>query len=150
MKQGLNPGPRDAGTNQLSYEATDIGSWSFVGSNVPVMNESTNEMIYGYARIIASFDFISVLVTLLDTISRRIQQMETVKNTLHFSLLFTVSSLIFLLFFRSYFSIKIKLVVTTIFYDIFTSITSTSTYATESSPECELSLYLKKAKGSEM
>ena len=28
-------------SNQLSYEATDIGSWSFVGSNVPVRNEST-------------------------------------------------------------------------------------------------------------
>ena len=27
--------------NQLSYEATDVGSWSFVGSNVPVRNEST-------------------------------------------------------------------------------------------------------------
>ena len=24
--------------NQLSYEATDVGSWSFVGSNVPVRN----------------------------------------------------------------------------------------------------------------
>ena len=28
-------------SNQLSYEATDVGSWSFVGSNVPVRNEST-------------------------------------------------------------------------------------------------------------
>ena len=28
-------------SNQLSYEATDIGSWSFVGSHVPVRNEST-------------------------------------------------------------------------------------------------------------
>ena len=27
-------------SNQLSYEATDVGSWSFVGSNGPVMNES--------------------------------------------------------------------------------------------------------------
>ena len=27
-------------SNQLSYEATDVGSWSFVGSNVPVRNES--------------------------------------------------------------------------------------------------------------
>ena len=33
-------------SNQLSYEATDVGSWSFVGSNVPVMIESTNEIIY--------------------------------------------------------------------------------------------------------
>ena len=30
--------------NQLSYEATDGGSWSFVGSNVPVMSESMNDM----------------------------------------------------------------------------------------------------------
>ena len=28
-------------SNQLSFEATDVGSWSFVGSNVPVRNEST-------------------------------------------------------------------------------------------------------------
>ena len=27
-------------SNQLSYEAFDVGSWSFVGSNFPVMNES--------------------------------------------------------------------------------------------------------------
>ena len=27
-------------SNQLSYKATDAGSWSFVGSNVPVRNES--------------------------------------------------------------------------------------------------------------
>ena len=27
-------------SNQLSYEATEVGSWSFVGSNVPVRNES--------------------------------------------------------------------------------------------------------------
>ena len=26
-------------SNQLSYEATDIGSWSFVGSHGPVRNE---------------------------------------------------------------------------------------------------------------
>ena len=26
-------------SNQLSYEATDVGSWSFVGSNEPVRNE---------------------------------------------------------------------------------------------------------------
>ena len=33
-------------SNQLSYEATDVGSWLFVGSNFPVRNESMNEMIY--------------------------------------------------------------------------------------------------------
>ena len=31
-------------TNQLSYEATDVGSSSFVGSNEPVRNEC--EVIY--------------------------------------------------------------------------------------------------------
>ena len=39
-------------SNQLSYEATDVGSWSFVGSNVPVMNESTNEKLYEMDRIL--------------------------------------------------------------------------------------------------
>ena len=34
-------------------EATDVGSWSFVGSNVPEMNETT--------RIIASLDFVSAV-----------------------------------------------------------------------------------------
>ena len=29
-------------SNRLSYEATDVGSWSFVGSNGPVRNESTS------------------------------------------------------------------------------------------------------------
>ena len=27
-------------SNQLSYEAADVGSWSCVGPNVPVRNES--------------------------------------------------------------------------------------------------------------
>ena len=31
-------------SNQLSYEVTDVGRWSFVGSNTPVMNESTTIM----------------------------------------------------------------------------------------------------------
>ena len=31
----------DTNTIELSYEATDVGSWSFLGSNVPVRNEST-------------------------------------------------------------------------------------------------------------
>ena len=33
-------------SNQLSYEATDVGSWSFVGSNDPVRNESMINGIY--------------------------------------------------------------------------------------------------------
>lgn len=30
--------------NQMNYEATDGENWLFVGSNVPVMNESLDEM----------------------------------------------------------------------------------------------------------
>ena len=29
----------------MSFEATDVGSWSFVGPNVPSLNESMNEMM---------------------------------------------------------------------------------------------------------
>ena len=34
-------------SNQLSYEATDVGSCSFVNSNFPMRNESINKMIHG-------------------------------------------------------------------------------------------------------
>ena len=33
-------------SNQLSYEATDVGSWSFLSSYVSVINKPTNEIIY--------------------------------------------------------------------------------------------------------
>ena len=38
LQRGSNPWPRDTGTMlyQLSYEATDVGSRSIVGSYVPV------------------------------------------------------------------------------------------------------------------
>ena len=36
-------------SNQLSYEATDVKSWSFVGSHVPVRNESTCAMLLQYS-----------------------------------------------------------------------------------------------------
>ena len=39
-------------SNQLSYEATDVGSWSFVGSNFPVRSESMNKMIYEMNHIL--------------------------------------------------------------------------------------------------
>ena len=40
-------------SNQLSYEGTaDTGSWSFVSSNVPVMNESMDEMIYEMIHVL--------------------------------------------------------------------------------------------------
>ena len=34
-----NPGTTMQCSNQLSYEATDVGSWPFVGSKEPVRNE---------------------------------------------------------------------------------------------------------------
>ena len=39
-------------SNQLSYEATDIGSWSIVSSNEPVSNEC--EVIYEMFHILSS------------------------------------------------------------------------------------------------
>ena len=39
-------------SNQLSYEATDVGSWSFAGSNVPEMHESMNEIIFTIQHIV--------------------------------------------------------------------------------------------------
>ena len=43
---GLNPWPRDTGAMlyQLSYEATDVGSRSIVGSYVPVKEMSINDI----------------------------------------------------------------------------------------------------------
>ena len=44
--RGLNPWPRDTGAMlyQLSYEATDVGSSSIVGSYVPVKEMSVNDI----------------------------------------------------------------------------------------------------------
>ena len=40
-------------SNQLRYEATDVGSWSFVDSSVPaMMNEPMNEIIYEMNHIL--------------------------------------------------------------------------------------------------
>ena len=38
-------------SNQLSYEATDVGSWSFVGSNGPVRNESMMKWYMKYTMV---------------------------------------------------------------------------------------------------
>ena len=45
LQRGLNPWPRDTGAMlyQLSYEATDVGSRSIVGSYVPVKEMSVND-----------------------------------------------------------------------------------------------------------
>ena len=37
-------------SNQLNYEATDVGNWSFAGSNEPVRNEC--ELIYEVFHIL--------------------------------------------------------------------------------------------------
>ena len=46
LQRGLNPWPRDTGAMlyQLSYEATDVGSRSIVGSYVPVKEMSVNDI----------------------------------------------------------------------------------------------------------
>ena len=38
-------------SNQLSYEATDVGSWSFVGSNEPARNECEVKIIWNISYI---------------------------------------------------------------------------------------------------
>ena len=45
LQRGLNPWPRDTGAMlyQLSYEGTDVGSRSIVGSYVPVKEVSVND-----------------------------------------------------------------------------------------------------------
>ena len=46
LQRGLNPWPRDTGAMlyHLSYEATDVGSGSIVGSYVPVKEMSLNDI----------------------------------------------------------------------------------------------------------
>ena len=46
LQRGLNPWPRDTSAMlyQLSYEATDVGSRSIVGSYVPVKEMSVNDI----------------------------------------------------------------------------------------------------------
>ena len=69
----------------LSYEATDVGSWSFVDSNEPVRNEC--EVIYELFHILywtadlksqvtSSTIFIIIIITIIITIT----------VTIHFSL----------------------------------------------------------------
>ena len=41
-------------SNQLSYEATDVGSWSFVSSNEPMRNEC--EVIYEMFILSSGFE----------------------------------------------------------------------------------------------
>ena len=50
---GLNPWPRDTGAMfyQLSYEASDVGSRSIVGSYVPVKEMSVNDDVYDLFHI---------------------------------------------------------------------------------------------------
>ena len=74
-------------SNQLSYEATDVGSWSFVGSNLPVRNNQRwndiwigsymncgYEIKWSYDLLLSykhnNFWFLSVATTSLNTFSR--------------------------------------------------------------------------------
>ena len=52
LQRGLNPWPRDTGAmlHQLSYEASDVGSRSIVGSNVPIKEMSVNDIIYRFSQ----------------------------------------------------------------------------------------------------
>ena len=65
LQRGLNPWPRDTGAMlyQLSYEATDVGSRSIMGSYVPVkemsVNNIWNESYMNWNEI--SFHFISAV-----------------------------------------------------------------------------------------
>ena len=54
LQRGLNPWPRDTSAMlyQLSYEATDVGSRSIVGSYVPVKEMSVNDIWMIYLHII--------------------------------------------------------------------------------------------------
>ena len=47
-------------SNQLSYEATDVGSWSFVGFNVAVTDESTMKWIINEQSEMAASRFASL------------------------------------------------------------------------------------------
>ena len=44
-------------SNQLSYEATDVGSWSFVGSNKPVRNDTPQFNIWSISYITSHWFF---------------------------------------------------------------------------------------------
>ena len=50
VQRGLNFAIPVGRSNQLSYEATDVGSWSFVSSNEPVTNGC--EVIYEMFHIL--------------------------------------------------------------------------------------------------
>ena len=50
LLRGLNLAKPVRRANQLSYEATDVGGWSFVSSNDPVRNEC--EVIYEMFHIL--------------------------------------------------------------------------------------------------
>ena len=60
LQRGLNPWPRDTGAMlyQLSYEATDFGSRSIVGSSVPV-----KEIFISFPQFI--YDLFHISLTLI-------------------------------------------------------------------------------------
>ena len=74
LQRGLNPWPRDTGATlyQLSYEATDVGSRSIVGSYVPVKVKNVSdvyEIIIWTAEMKSSEGWSSQLWTQLNAIA---------------------------------------------------------------------------------
>ena len=64
LQRGLNPWPRDTGAMlyQLSYEATDVGSRSIVGSYVPVKDVAASQLIQDGTQNVKSSGTISDIV----------------------------------------------------------------------------------------
>ena len=74
LQRGLNPWPRDTGATlyQLSYEGTDVGSRSIVGSYVPVKVKNVSdvyEIIIWTAEMKSSEGWSSQLWTQLNAIA---------------------------------------------------------------------------------
>ena len=54
-------------SNELSYEATDLGGWLFVGSYVPVMSESMDEVLCEMNHILNCFTLFHICSSRYDT-----------------------------------------------------------------------------------
>lgn len=54
-------------SNELSYEATDVGGWLFVGSYVPVMSESMDEVLCEMNHILNCFTLFHICSSRYDT-----------------------------------------------------------------------------------
>ena len=72
LQRGLNPWPRDTGATlyQLSYEATDVGSRSILGSYVPVKDMYVWYLIYFICILHYSLPRLTVPTTSKATINK--------------------------------------------------------------------------------